>query len=352
MLRVASRASATGNRSTRSVLGPVCIVLPLLLGGVWTAAQSEAPTQPIDLAGSAKITRAVAPDTAYRLIIRNVAPGRKYEYEIRRVVHGIDPMPKLTTVFAGGQDSCNSLTEALGHLQDEKLEEEDVATKAAAVERALAGCLNQDLIAAAKKIVSRTTVELGLTAVRRGETVVATVSRPGRSWTTTLDGGRRGEWLGSYGFVYSPPGGEQYAAKAIDGGRFQVTKLQDVKGWTFTPLAFYSWMPASMANSSFGVGLTGGLGFKNDRPAVTAGASLFYNRNLTFVGGVLIRSVSQLNREYDPNALPIVGENLSDDQLHSWGYRATVFVGVAFRFSENPFSTPGNGSAGKTEGAK
>jgi hypothetical protein len=308
-------------------------------------AQQPPPVRTINLAGVSDVTEDVVPDSVFRIRVINVAPGRRYSYEIRRVVHPVDPLELIGVQKATGP--CEALKDAVGELQAPDLAEEAVAAAVTKVENAIPACNDQDLRDLAKQALARTEVDLGVTSVARGEKVVVTIRRDKRSWIATFDGGKRGEWQGSYGFIYSPPGDELYFTKAAGEGKFQITPQQDRGGYKFTPMAFYSWLPASRANSDFALGVTGGLGFQNDRPSVAFGVAAIFNRNLSLVGGVLVRSVLRLNGQYDVNALPEVGENLTEAQLHTNTYRPTGFVGITFRFNENPFSNGGDGDKPK-----
>jgi hypothetical protein len=308
-------------------------------------AQEAVPVQVIDLAGAGEATRDVVPDGTFRIRVINMAPGRDYSYEIRRVVHPIEPLQLLKVQKAA--PACSPLESALGELQAPDLAEEKVAVVSEKVRRAIPDCPDQDLRDLAQAALRRTELDLGSTAAARGEKIVVTIRRDKRSWTATFDAGKRGEWQSSYGFVYSPPGDERYFSKAVGDGKFQITREQDRGGYRFTPMAFYSWFPASRANRDLALGATGGLGFQGDKPSVALGATVIFNRNLSVVGGVLVRSVQRLNGQYDANALPEVGENLTEAQLHTSIYRATGFVGVTFRFGENPFAKGDSGAKPK-----
>jgi hypothetical protein len=308
-------------------------------------AQEGVPVQVIDLAGPGEATRDVVPDGLFRILVVNVAPGRVYSYEIRRVVHPIEPL-QLTKVQKAAP-SCSPLETALGELQAPDLDEEKVSAVSAKVRRAISDCTDQDLRDLAEGALRRTELDLGTTAAARGEKIVVTVRREKRSWTATFDAGKRGEWQSSYGFIYSPPDDEKYFAKAAGDGKFQITREQDRGGYRFTPMAFYSWFPASRANRDLAVGATGGLGFQGDKPSVALGLTAIFNRNLSLVGGVLVRSVQRLSGQYDASALPQVGENLTEAQLHTSVYRATGFVGVTFRLGENPFAKGDSGAKPK-----
>jgi hypothetical protein len=310
----------------------------------------DVPTQPIDLAASSDITRDVSPDSPFRILVINVAPGGQYSYEIRRVVHSIEPLELLRT--QAEHSPCPQLDSALEALQSADLKEEKVDAAAQEVRKQLSECTNDEILTDAKAALARTTVDLGKTSASRGEKIVVTIRRGPRAWTATFDAGKRGEWQGSYGFIYSPSDDERYFTKAAGEGKFQITREQDRGGLKFMPMGFYSWFPASRENHDFAVGGTGGLGFQDDRPAVALGLTVIFNRNLALMGGVLVRSVQRLNGQYDVDALPEVGENLTEAQLHVSTYRPTGFIGVSFRFGESPFGKGDGGSSKPKEPAK
>ena len=93
----------------------------------------------IDLAGPGEATRDVVPDLAFRILVVNLAPGRDYSYEIRRVIHPIEPLQLIKVQKA--DPSCGALEMALGELQAKDLAEEKVPAASEKVRAASPGCV-------------------------------------------------------------------------------------------------------------------------------------------------------------------------------------------------------------------
>jgi hypothetical protein len=191
--------------------------------------------------------------------------------------------------------------------------------------------------------IGHTEYYVGSFTQQRVEFLVVTIQRPDgdqtRTWSLTLDAGPRGKWEATYGFVFAPDDDEKYFSAATDDGKFKVTNEQDRGGLAFVPAVFYTWFPASRDNRSLSFGLSAGLGFDTSNPVVLLGGSATFNRNVSLVAGAMVRKVTRLNGQYDPDHLPIVSENLTADQLQTSVFRPTYFVSLSFRFDSAPFAS-------------
>jgi hypothetical protein len=80
----------------------------------------------------------------------------------------------------------------------------------------------------------------------------------------------------------------------------------------------------------------GGLGFDMHNAVVFLGMSITYNENITIAAGAVAHRLRQLNGKYSEGGRIL--EDLDDEQLHEEVYRINPFIGLSFRFSDNPLS--------------
>jgi hypothetical protein len=111
----------------------------------------------------------------------------------------------------------------------------------------------------------------GQYVVRAGAEIVLRVSRDDKVWTLAISGGPRGAWVTTYGVSIVPSRDEPHFAKALDGGKFAVTKEADVDDVRLIPSLFFSWLPRKRMLGDFSFGPTAGLGLRKDKAAVFGG---------------------------------------------------------------------------------
>jgi hypothetical protein len=64
---------------------------------------------------------------------------------------------------------------------------------------------------------------------------------------------------------------------------------------------------------------------------------VLYRQNISFNLGVVMHQERRLNAKYSSDGKEVVTDNLTDDQLYEKTYVPRLFVGIGFRFNDNPF---------------
>lgn len=172
-----------------------------------------------------------------------------------------------------------------------------------------------------------------------------TVSAQGRVYKFKFEGKERGQWVTSYGFMFSP--------KAAEPHRYYIDKKDDefiIKrrtgpNWVdlrFTPGVFFSWFPEQNFSKNWNWSFSGGIGVNTESPVASLALNAMFNQNIGFSIGGMFYEQSRLNSKYKydeskPNDLK-VSEDLSEDQLYEKSFfRPNFFISINFRFGENPF---------------
>jgi hypothetical protein len=151
--------------------------------------------------------------------------------------------------------------------------------------------------------------------------------------------------------VFSPDNNERFYSKSLASGGYQVAMEEDRGGYEFSPAVVYSWLPRRFETRDISFGLSAGLGFETSRPLVLLGVHVGFNRNVSLLGGILMKQVTTLSGKYSTSPPSTLTENLSSDQLQTLVYKGNWFVALCFRFDTAPFGsngkTGGSGSDGK-----
>lgn len=197
----------------------------------------------------------------------------------------------------------------------------------------------------------RAAVQLGNRGVKMGERITIYVYRSGdglepKSWVRVFDAPVAGRWLATYGFAFAEDGDDRFFTQEVEGeeGKFQIQRKQDNEDLDFVPGIFYTWLPTALQGTTWGFGYSAGLGYDGSEVNLFAGAAVALADNVLLQVGALVHRESRLNGKYDGANLPVLGEELSEDQLVEKTYTAAPFVAVSFRFGTNPFE---KGSTGK-----
>lgn len=270
--------------------------------------------------------------------IVNMAPLNLYTKKL--VVRNIEVEALPSPAAAGALAACPEL-QALASATDEK--------KVPSLIDALRGApqaSNCDPQRVAEVIAdTMETMKLPV-AIQAGQEVVLTVERHAQSspkvdkavWTFVWTTGPRGTWRASYGFGFFEEDDEEYFTRAGDEeGTFVIHEEADRGDLVIAPAVFFTWARESRKLSNLDHGPTGGLGFDLAKPVVFLGWQVTYNQNFTLNGGVVARPETELEGMYDVGQ--VLKENLTADQLEDdSSYGAALFLGVSFRFSENPFA--------------
>lgn len=298
----------------------------------------------------------IEPGSNIRVQFIHLAPKNREKYNFRVIRRVVVPDPFDLSVFkkatGGGQPApplpCTQrkdLTDKSKALADEG-DETKVATEAqdlaAVIKQATEpGCV--DDVRTAQAVIDATTYAVQITySLTEGQELVATASRPDAkggtsTWEVVFSTGESGKWLTTYGFVFLYDRDSDYFSAPQGDGSYKITKEHHDFSMQFTPSIFFTWLPASQANSALTFGPTAGLGFDLTSPVVSLGASLLYHYNVSLIaGGSMTRHRTLLGQYQDGQTTK---ENLTNDQLTHLVYAPTWFAGLTFRFGSNPFTS-------------
>ena len=198
-----------------------------------------------------------------------------------------------------------------------------------------------------------------LDAACGGEKMTPTADGSGRStlasrtlgtWEFNV-GKLEAQWLTYYGFNFAPSGNEDYFSKtntAVTPATYTITRKNATHGSAFSASIYFMRIPAEdgftdwtkfagWRSSDLMGGLTAGVGFDFDNPTVFFGYGVGWGYNVLLTAGVVMHKENRLNGQYTSGQ--IIAENLTSDQLTDSTYKPRAYVGLAFRFGSNPFSS-------------
>jgi hypothetical protein len=190
--------------------------------------------------------------------------------------------------------------------------------------------------------------KMKLTADGSGRSTVA----PRTLGTWEFDVGKlEAQWLTYYGFNFAPSGNEDYFSKTNTGVTpvtYTITRKNATHGSAFSASVYFMRIPGEDGFTDWTKftgwrsgdvmgGLTAGVGFDFDNPTVFLGYGVGWGYNVLVTAGVVMHKENRLNGQY--TAGQTITENLTSDQLTDSTYKPRAYVGVAFRFGSNPFSS-------------
>lgn len=304
-------------------------------------------TVTLDLAGLAALTQTVEP-ASYAVVLENLLPraGVRYEVVIRREnipiatlpLEGI-ATPSLERLTGGAV--CDELAATVSALMGAD-HERSVPALAAHVRQLLNQCTDQTIVKAANAALSQITRTLPAVRLRANQRLTVTVTRKSTAgeapltWSLVLETEPRGEWMTTWGVSFVPDDDERFFAKAIDGGKFQITREREENGVRPIPSVYFTWLSNRKHDSPLAISPTAGIGLKSDAPAFFGGVAFTFNQNIGANMGVAVTGFRRLNGKYSANDQ--VSENLTDEQLHRRVFRPALAAAVTYRFGRNPFA--------------
>jgi len=292
------------------------------------------------------------PGEVVTIMLKNRIRDQGYVVMVERRVIDIPALQALENIGPTGRMSgCQTLLGDAANLSIAD-DETKVADIVEALDRALerGDCNDPQSLTAISSAIAMTLGPIpGAYRLQAGEELDVTVTRATqgktKKWETIVSTGARGRWLTTYGFATIPNKDQQFFAKSQGSGKFVVTPEQKPTDLKLIPSAFFIWLPTSRQLSNWSPGLSGGLGVKQDNPAVFLGASLTHNWNLSVVAGLSVTKHAKLNGKYLANQE--ISDSLSEDQLNDRVYRATWMAALTYRFGSNPFADSGGRSSPK-----
>lgn len=123
---------------------------------------------------------------------------------------------------------------------------------------------------------------------------------------------------------------------------YKITKENDPRYFNLVPAIYFTWIDYKQLRNKWLHSWTGGLGFDLQAPVIYLGHQVTYQQVLCLNYGISLVQQSRLNGRYKPGQ--VLQENLTADQLHTNPYRPQLYLGISFRFNENPIPTGTGGS--------
>lgn len=338
----------------------------VIMRGAPLHAQETASVQDIDLAveGPGDLgTEAVSSRIAHSLRLHHLAPRRVLAngYTITMLVRTdtLVPLsvadirlparvsPSAPYVIPNGGAAEGSCTAAIGSAVaafNSTDTEAETRTNVAKLRAAYASGTADCQAWVEDEVIGATDTIIDLPALRRGQTLVLTISTqmPGgttRQWRRAYSTGPRGRWgpVYSFTFIGRAINERKYFARQ-SGSEFIVSRERNRDWADFVPSVFFTWTPGDADLDRPVWGWTGGLGFDMTSPVVMIGRSGRYNENIMLSFGVALHRQQVLLGKYKEG--DALSENLTESQLHSPSYRPNPYLAIGFRFGANPFSAP------------
>jgi len=293
--------------------------------------------------GTDKISEPIESDKDIQIKILNRCKKNTYDIQINRISPDIPPLKveENKSLLRNGEE-CDKLQKKIAEILN-------------VVEEASLPKLRQELNELINKTssdcpVRKDAIELDkdmditlyVKPLKKGETLQVIIKKIGtqKEWTATFNTGSKGVWRTSYGFAMVSNAFSKAGKYYLDDSN-RITKENNRTKIEFIPGIFFNWFPSSRALNSFSYGLSGGVGVNfNVEPVLFLGGSATYNHNISINIGLIGYNQSFLKGRYKEGE--IINENNFDEEsgLHQRLFRINPFVGISFRFGENPFKTP------------
>ena len=301
---------------------------------------------PIDLARAARENNSSINPGAYIFKFTNVPPGSTYdEFTIEvvdqaiPVLDPIDVSPIVNSPSIRLASTCrpDSLIDILMAIK----------TEAGVVNfknklDTLVGHCSGDIITLLKlKTDSLTTRYYETINVKKGQNIEIYVKRNdpvvdaiSKQWIYKTQ--KRGEWITSYGinaisrFTSTE---RHYFVKHTAGDSSRITKERKLETGNFAGAILFSWIPNNGVNAP--VVYTGGLGANTEDLSLYSGLTVAINYNILINLGMAAHLKWELLGRYKNNQAVL--EDLQFEQLHNKVPALNPFIGMSFRFADNPF---------------
>ena len=120
-------------------------------------------------------------------------------------------------------------------------------------------------------------------------------------------------------------------------GSYSVAEIQDRKSMELMPAIMFTLMNKQ---ENFSFGYTGGIGFNFEELALFTGLSLGIGQNIVLTGGVAVHKQHRPNSDYSIGH--VIENTVTAEDLNKQQYRFNPFIGISFRFDNNPFKSNNN----------
>ena len=312
-----------------------------------------------DLAQSATNRTILVGSGPLEITLIHRIPTAKYTVECHHDQLLVDPLPnpfgapQATALAATAEEqACNDLETRARELAG-AVSEATVADRVGDVNRLLGLCkppagkpdeakVIEALKTQARSLVEKTTAKKVCSAeIAAADTLRVVVGRTqhgDRTWTYEFKEPSPGVWFPTYGFTFVPNKDQRVFTRAVPDqeGKFEILEKRDNQDLDFVPTVLFNYMPRAWRTRGLSWSVVGGLGIDpQDDLTVLLGFAAVIHQNLSIVGGLAMHQRQRLDGRYDL-ASPIIGEDLSEDQLTETTFKANGFVGIAFRFGSRP----------------
>lgn len=279
---------------------------------------------------------------AFVVVITNRLPKERYTVKTERVRETIKPLTLQQFAGDAGAPTCANVLRVLETALDNATTEQEVGDGVNNARITADGCADAVKASVEKAIEIKTTVSKNgpKSGLDRGESFLVTVSRgtgdDQKKWIYKITTGAAGEFRVLYGFNFVPDNDEHFFLRenATTAGTYDIVEETDDNDFSFVPTIFASWQANRPGPVSWG--LSGGLGFDAAKPIVFVGPTVVFRENISLNFGLVMQERQRLDPQIDrTKTLPSLIDNA---KLHRTdGYRPNWFIGIGFRFDENPF---------------
>ncbi|MHA4844584.1 hypothetical protein ACX0G7_10490 [Flavitalea antarctica] len=244
--------------------------------------------------------------------------------------------PELEMLIKETSDWINKVTESNTEIElGKKLS--DLKAKAAAI-----NCTNQAILDNIKKLEEQCEREIPLPfelEIIASNNYIITVTSGTKIWTYTMQGKSHGQWVVSYGFLFSSRALEpqQYFLRQ-SADTFVITKraTPNVLDLRFAPTIFFNYFLNNRRDHPWNGSFSAGIGVNSASPVVSLGFNLMYRHNVGFSTGVVFYEQQKLDGSYHEGQG--LKENIEESKLYEKGFfRPNLFLAINLRLGQDPF---------------
>jgi hypothetical protein len=313
---------------------------------------SAATELTVDLSGPAAVSFQVAPG-AYSVRVVNMLPT--VDYDITHAMeHPLEgpisiaaakkagapppPVPPAPAAPPGGAlPPCKALL-ATAQASIATAPDEKAMSIATAPIRAMRGQCTSDI----EPYLSSIELVIPSIDIRAGDVLTVTVTRttPAASWTRKFTGGKRGDWLASYGLLFAPNLDANYSSYALGDNVYEVRRSRDREKFDYIPTLTFSYLRPNKAAQDWVLAPSFGLGYDLSSITGTFGVSYIYNHNFAVSAGLMMHRQRRLRGDREEGEhFSLTGTSVPDNNAlteMTWG--PNVYVGITIRSLTNPFA--------------
>lgn len=314
------------------------------------AVNSSAATElTVDLSGPAAVSFQVAPGDYFIRVI-NMLPNKEYDIT-HAVEHPIEgaisiaaakkaaaPVPLAPAVPAGAlPGGCAALLAAAQGTIAAAADEKAMSIATAPI-RAVRGQCTGDI----EPYLSSIEQVIPSIAIRAGDVLTVTVTRttPAATWTRKFTGGKRGDWLASYGLLFASNRDANYSSYALGNNVYEVRRSRDREKFDYIPTLTFSYLRPKKAPQDWVLAPSFGLGYDLSSITGTFGVSYIYNHNFAVAAGLIMHRQRRLRGDREEGEhFTLTGTSVPDNNAlteMTWG--PNIYVGITIRSLTNPFA--------------